>query len=339
VPLTYGTRRPVILLPRSLAEKPEALRMTLTHELVHVRRFDYLARWAEHLIAAVFAVHPGLPRLTRAIEQAREMACDAEVLRSLHCHRRDYADLLYGFSTADASHPAFAVSIAETSSSLKERIRAMTRLNQSGLKYPRYTIVGAAMLLVTLGLGIVACSDAVDPSTVGDSPSASAAPQSERAIDRAPFLVTDDLPAVRNRNLLKVLVNSQGDILVGDNPLYGDNPSSSKQIRAAVQYHVSNYGTDPGYAEAPKQAVIFVKTGLNTPEDIYLRVLDAVRMAYHEMWDGVATSNRLPNGAAAGLGRTYPDYAAYRASLEAGKEDLIRDRLPAQVYVDGPDSP
>jgi hypothetical protein len=102
---------------------------------------------------------------------------------------------------------------------------------------------------------------------------------------------------------------------------------------------VSNYGTDPGYAEAPEQAVIFVKTALDTPEDIYHRVLDAVRMAYHEMWDGIATSNRLPNGAAAGLGQTYPDYAAYRASLASGEEDLIRDRLPAHVYVDGLDSP
>jgi hypothetical protein len=313
--------------------------MTLTHELIHVRRYDYLARWAEHLIAAVFAVHPGLPRLTRAIERAREMACDAEVLHSLRGRRKAYADLLYGFSTQAASHPAFAVSIAETSSSLKERIRAMTRLNQSDLKHPRYTIVGAAILLVTLGLGIVACSDAVDPPTEGDSPPASTATPSEGAIDRTPFLVADDLPAVRDRNLLKVLVNSQGDILVGDNPLYGENPSSSKQIRAEVQYHVSNYGTDPGHAEAPEQAVIFVKTALDTPEDIYLRVLDEVRMAYHEMWDGVAASNRLPNGAAAGLGQTHPDYAAYRASLESGEEDLIRDRLPAQVYVDGPDSP
>lgn len=197
VPLTYGARRPVILLPRALAEQPEALRMTLTHELIHIRRFDFLARWAEQLVAATFAVHPGLPRLIRAIERAREMACDAEALRHLRGLRKAYADLLVSFSTAAAPHPAFAVSIAETSSSLKERIRAMTQLNMSDLKNPRYASLAAFVLLIGLGLGIAACSDAVTPPTADESTSETAATQSEKTAEGEVFVVVEDRPELK----------------------------------------------------------------------------------------------------------------------------------------------
>lgn len=196
VPLTYGTHRPVILLPCSLTDEPEALRMTLIHELIHIRRRDVLARWAEQLVAAVFAVHPGLPRLLRAIETAREMACDAEALRHLRCSRKGYADLLFRFSTRAAPHPAYAVSITETASSLKERIHAMTRLNLSDLKHPRYALLAATVLLVTLGLGVVACSDAVTPPGT-DDPEEAATTQSGPADGEEIFVVVEDRPELK----------------------------------------------------------------------------------------------------------------------------------------------
>ncbi len=124
------------------------------------------------------------------------MACDAEALRHLRCSRTSYADLLYGFSTRAAPHPAFAVSIAETSSSLKQRIYAMTRLNMSDLKTPRYAIIAATALLVTLGLGIVACSDAVTPPSADDTEEA-AAPQSEPADGEEIFVVVEDRPELK----------------------------------------------------------------------------------------------------------------------------------------------
>ncbi|NBB74105.1 MAG: TonB family protein [Bacteroidetes bacterium] len=247
VPLTYGARRPVILLPRALAEQPDALRMTLTHELIHIRRHDFLARWTEQLVAAVFAVHPGLPRLTHAIERAREMACDAEALRHLRGRRKAYADLLYGFSTAAAPHPAFAVSIAETSSSLKERIRAMTQLNMSDLKHPRYASLAAVVLLIGLGLGIVACSDAVTPPDVGESSGETATTQSEGAPDGEVFVVVEDRPelkggmealqeriqypelakkaGIEGRVFVQFIVNENGDVV---------NPTVTRGVHEAL---------------------------------------------------------------------------------------------------------
>ena len=197
VPLTYGTLRPIILLPRSLTDRPDALQMTLTHELVHIRRFDFAARWAEKLTAAVFAVHPGVAKLVQAIETAREMACDAEALRLLRCSRKGYADLLFSFSSLATPRPACAVSIAETSSSLKERIHAMTRFDPSNHNTPRYTSLLAASLVVTLGLAVVACSDAVTPPSADNTAPETAATQSESLDDSKVFIVVEDRPTLK----------------------------------------------------------------------------------------------------------------------------------------------
>jgi TonB family protein len=195
VPLTFGTFRPVILLPRTLAEQPDALRMTLTHELIHVRRYDFLARWTEKLIAAVFAIHPALPWLTDAVASSREMACDAEALRRLQGERKRYADLLFSFSTLATPQPAVAVSIAETSSSLKERIHAMTQFDPAD-HAPRFASLVAATLLITLGLGVVACSDAVTPPQVEESETDPVTTQAEE-LEGEVFIVVEDRPELK----------------------------------------------------------------------------------------------------------------------------------------------
>ena len=277
VPLTYGTRRPVILLPRALTDRPDALRMTLTHELVHVRRRDVLARWAEQLVAAVFAIHPGLPPLLRSIEAAREMACDAEALRHLRCNRKTYATLLVSFSTAAPPRAVGAVSIAETASLLKERIRAMTQLNMSDLKNPHYTSVLAGVLLLSLGLGIVACSDAVTPPTASDTGSEATAPQSETLDDSEVFVVVEDRPklkggmealqeriqypelakkaGIEGRVFVQFVVSENGDVL---------NPTVTRGVHDALDQAALNAVKDLSF-EPGRQRGRAVKVQMSLP--------------------------------------------------------------------------
>ena len=70
VPMTFGWRQPAIVVPASLTG--EALRLTLVHELTHVRRRDYLVKATEEVIGAVFFVHPLVAGLRRAITAWRE---------------------------------------------------------------------------------------------------------------------------------------------------------------------------------------------------------------------------------------------------------------------------
>lgn len=81
-PLTYGILRPVILLPKKLDRNDEmALKYVLTHEYVHIRRFDAVTKI---LFAAVLCVHwfnPLVWVMYVLANQDMELSCDAWVVR------------------------------------------------------------------------------------------------------------------------------------------------------------------------------------------------------------------------------------------------------------------
>ena len=175
-PLTFGARHPTIIVPEAVTRSEEDLRLTLLHELTHIRRRDYLWGWAERLIAALFAIHPGVGWLRRQIDRHREMACDAAVLRETP-DRRSYANLLYRLTELSLPPRAAAVPLADSSSSLKERIQAMTRLNHIR-DNPTVLALATAAFVLLLGGSIVACSDAleVDEEATDEQIEASEAP-------------------------------------------------------------------------------------------------------------------------------------------------------------------
>ncbi|MFB6231158.1 MAG: TonB family protein [Salinibacter sp.] len=194
VPITLGGPRPLILLPEGLTENPEALRTTLVHECVHVRRWDDLAHVAERLITALFAVHPLVQRLRRRIVEARERACDAAVLGISSTSAADYARLLAAFAEGNPRPGRLgALCLSESPSSLKDRLTAM-RSSISTLLSSRLAL-GTALLAtgLALTLGVVACSDSLGPA----APEANA-PTSESTTaaskDSAVYVVVEQQP-------------------------------------------------------------------------------------------------------------------------------------------------
>lgn len=81
-PLTYGIFRPVILLPKTLDRRDTAtLQFVLTHEWVHVRRWDSLIKL---LFATALALHwfnPLVWLLYWLGNRDLELSCDAAVVR------------------------------------------------------------------------------------------------------------------------------------------------------------------------------------------------------------------------------------------------------------------
>ncbi|MDE2730900.1 MAG: biopolymer transporter ExbD [Bacteroidota bacterium] len=126
-------------------------------------------------------------------------------------------------------------------------------------------------------------------------------------------------PPVRERNILKILINEQGQVLLED------LPSSVAQIRGEVLTHVRNMGRDLRYSESPDKAVVSIKTDRQTPYNMYIQTLDEVWMAYFEIWDNEARS----------LG--FLNYQEYRSSLDDPKANEIREQWPAQVSLAEPD--
>lgn len=126
-------------------------------------------------------------------------------------------------------------------------------------------------------------------------------------------------PPVRERNMLKILVNAQGQVLIED------KLASVPQIREELKKHLTNNGVDPNYAESPQKAVVSIKTDCETAYNTYIQVLDEVWMGYFELWDAEARK----------LG--YPNYNAYRARLGPDEKNQVREMIPAQISVAEPD--
>ena len=140
-PLTYGLVRPVILLPREL-DPEDALRLpyVLSHELVHIRRFD--VAW-KALLAAAACVHWFNPLVWLMVVLANrdlELSCDAQVLRRAGGDvRADYARTLVSLEERRTHFTPLSSSVARNA--LEERIVAI-------MKNKKVTIAAAAVALI-----------------------------------------------------------------------------------------------------------------------------------------------------------------------------------------------
>ena len=129
-----------------------------------------------------------------------------------------------------------------------------------------------------------------------------------------------DPPPIRERNMLAVLVNAQGDILMEG------EVATLPQIRETVKKHVTNNGVDPRFAESPERAIVSFKTDRDTKYNDYVNVLDELWMAYFELWDVEARQ----------MG--YPNYATYKKRVEdRDLEDEVKAKYKAKISIAEPD--
>lgn len=127
-----------------------------------------------------------------------------------------------------------------------------------------------------------------------------------------------DPPPVKERNMLKILVNAQGQVLLED------KPSAVSMIQGEVKKHITNMGADPNYAEEPSKAIVSLKTDRGTQYDLYITVLDEIMLAYQDVWNAQARQ------------RGFENYTAYKDAL-AGQENEIRGEYPLGLSIAEPD--
>lgn len=107
-PVTFGVRRPVILLPETLRDCPPHIRRAVVgHELVHVHRRDWLWLLGEEVVRAVFWFHPAVWWLISRVQLAREEVVD-ELAVLATGSRRGYAAALMAFADVAPRAPTAA---------------------------------------------------------------------------------------------------------------------------------------------------------------------------------------------------------------------------------------
>ncbi|MFG1690752.1 M56 family metallopeptidase [Gemmatimonadota bacterium] len=127
VPLTWGMRRPVIVLPSTAPSwDDDRLRAVLLHELAHVARRDYLIHILLRIVEALYWINPLTRIASTRLAEEREHACDDFVLRA-GTEACDYAEhLLVVASPARRGPSLSAVSLAMArQSTLATRVKGV----------------------------------------------------------------------------------------------------------------------------------------------------------------------------------------------------------------------
>lgn len=91
--------------------------------------------------------------------------------------------------------------------------------------------------------------------------------------------IPDDIepPPIRERNILNILVDAQGRVLM-DGEL-----TAVVQVKDKIMRFVNNNGVDPELSDSPDDAIVSIKTDRRTPYNIYIDMLDEVMGAYAEL--------------------------------------------------------
>jgi len=118
VPMTWGWRRPVVLLPAEAPGWPaDRLRAVLLHELAHVRRRDWLSHRFADLVCALYWFHPLVWPVARRLRAEGEIACDDLVLTSgvaAPDYARHLLDVARALRPISDAVPQAAIAMART---------------------------------------------------------------------------------------------------------------------------------------------------------------------------------------------------------------------------------
>lgn len=150
-PAVCGLWRPVILLPRPLADKLSTLqlRAVLLHELAHVQRGDVWVNYAQTLLQIAYWWHPLVWLANAYIRRVREEAVDERVMVALGHESDTYPGTLIEVAKHALARPLLSlglVGILESRSSLKRRIHRL--LNQPVPRSSRLSLAGLALCVV-----------------------------------------------------------------------------------------------------------------------------------------------------------------------------------------------
>lgn len=100
-PVTFGVRRPVVLLPPSFSGlSPEAQHAIACHEFLHVARHDWASSMLDEALRSMYWFHPAMRWALAHIELSREQLID-ELVVQRGAARRAYMDALLAFAEAD----------------------------------------------------------------------------------------------------------------------------------------------------------------------------------------------------------------------------------------------
>ena len=158
-PVTFGLSRPVVLLPTGFLEMEEKHQEAIAcHELLHVRRSDWLFTLFEEAIRCFLWFHPAIWWVLGRIQLAREQLVDRQVIEITRA-RKPYLEALAKMANAKLHPQASAVLPFSRKPHLTQRVALILR--ESRMSQIRFTVSLAATLgcfALAVQLALSSCS-------------------------------------------------------------------------------------------------------------------------------------------------------------------------------------
>ena len=241
VPGVIGCVWPTLLLPVSVTTgmPVDDLKAILTHELAHIKRYDYLVNVIQMVIEALLFFNPAVWWISRQIRIEREACCDAASIASTG-QRLKYAEVLIAW-TAQLRQATLTSSVMgfagqEKSSNLVDRIKRITLAGHR----PRLN-VSWPMAGVTIGVSLICLAALWQGTNLAVSVAARILTPQERIEQITEISKTYGYEPGRDRKENSIQVS--GIIRTGDgSPLHGEI-SALLDVESGQDSFISGMGT------------------------------------------------------------------------------------------------
>jgi beta-lactamase regulating signal transducer with metallopeptidase domain len=227
VPMTFGIRRPSIVIP-TIADlwADDRRRAVLLHELAHVTRRDCLTHTATAVACATYWFHPAVWWVARRLRIERELACDDRVIAA-GTGPREYAGHLLEIAYSFGGHraPALAVTMARPRQLEGRMLAALDAARNRRLPSFRVRVTIATAAIVLL-VSVAVATPAITTVGAAEPPSAS-----------RPWPASDERPEIAPSVQAVKDVTKQELKDISNLPLLG-----LKEVRAGVRALVTAVG-------------------------------------------------------------------------------------------------
>jgi biopolymer transport protein ExbD len=122
-------------------------------------------------------------------------------------------------------------------------------------------------------------------------------------------------PPIKDRNMLKILVNSQGMVLIEE------EPAAMSEVKQRVVEFVDNKGQNPQLSDSPQKAIVSIKADRQTTYEVYINMLDEVKGAYRTLRNRASMSN----------------YGKQYEALDQEQKEKIKEMYPQKISIAEPD--
>jgi TonB family protein len=238
-PVTFGLRRPVILLPANFPDLPASMQQAiLCHESLHVERRDWLFTLLEELVRAVFWFHPAIWWLLGEIQLAREQAVDELVVARTGA-RDPYIDALLAIAGAGVHLDLAPAPLFLRRRHLKQRVIGILKERHMSHKFLIPALAASLMLMAAACWFVTgAVPLAAAPQAVADAAGVSVDTNGAALMHRAPvsYPVAAIQKGIQGTVMVQVKLDNTGEV-VDATVLSGPEELRRPVISSVLNWH------------------------------------------------------------------------------------------------------